>query len=235
MSFCGVVFDLDGTMVDNMSFHVEAFAIFAQRHGLPPLDMAQRARFDGRRNREIFPDLLGRELSDAEQTGFADEKESLYRELSRGRLEPMPGLARLLDLLDAQGVGVAIATSAPAENVPHSLGEMGLRDRITRIARSGQVGRGKPFPDVFLAAARLLECDPEQCLAFEDAPLGVVAARAAGMTCVAITTSFDREAMLAAGAEPHAAVADFEEYIEKWGEWLLPRGGARNDTPRTPV
>ena len=235
MSFRAVIFDLDGTLVDNMSFHVEAFAIFAQRHGLPPLEMAQRARFDGKRNREIFPDLFGRELSDAEQTSFADEKESLYRELSRGRLVPMPGLVRLLDLLETRGVGVAIATSAPAENVPHSLREMGLAERITCIARSGQVGRGKPFPDVFLAAARLLECEPGQCLAFEDAPLGVLAARAAGMTCVAITTSFDHAALVAAEAEPHAAVADFEEYMEKWGEWLLARDGLVNDTPETPV
>ena len=227
MSFDGVIFDLDGTMVDNMGFHLQAFAIFAQRHGLPPLDMGQRARFDGRRNREIFPDVFGRELSEEEQSLFADEKESLYRELSRGRLVPMPGLVRFLDLLDARGVGVAIATSAPAENVPHSLRELGLRDRITRIARSSQVGRGKPFPDVFLAAAQLLERDPERCLAFEDAPLGVVAARAAGMTCVAITTSFSREAMLAAGAEPHAAAADFEEYLESCGEWLLPRDATR--------
>ncbi len=221
MSFDAVIFDLDGTMVDNMPVHVAAFAVFAKRHGLPPLDMAQRTRFDGRRNRDIFPDLLGRALSEEELALFADEKESLYRELSRGRLVPMPGLVRLLDLLDARDVGVAIATSAPAENVPHSLGELGLRDRITRIARSGQVGRGKPFPDVFLAAARLLGADPVRCLAFEDAPLGVVAARAAGMTCVAITTSFSREAMLAAGAEPHAAAADFDEYLETCGEWLL--------------
>ncbi len=235
MNFRGVIFDLDGTMVDNMPFHASAFAIFAERHGLPPLDMAQRARFDGKRNREIFPDLFGRELSEAEQARFADEKESLYRELSLDRLVPMPGLVRFLDLLDARGVGVAIATSAPAENVPHSLGELGLRERITRIARSGQVGRGKPYPDVFLAAARLLECEPGQCLAFEDAPLGVLAARAAGMTCVAITTSFDRAALLAAGAEPHAAVADFEEYLEKWGEWLEVRDVAGNDPDARPV
>jgi HAD superfamily hydrolase (TIGR01509 family) len=235
MNFRGVVFDLDGTMVDNMSFHVEAFAIFARRHGLPPLDMAQRARFDGKRNREIFPDLFGRPLSDEEQSRFADEKESLYRELSQGRLVPMPGLVRLLDLLDAQGVPYAVATSAPAENVPHSLGEMGLCERVTRIVRSGQVGRGKPAPDVFLAAAALLGQDPETCLAFEDAPLGVVAARAAGMTCVAITTSFSHAALVAAGAVPQASVADFDAYLESCGEWLLKRDGLANRAGTGPV
>ncbi len=220
MEFAGVIFDLDGTLVDNMHFHTEAFARFAGRHGLPPLDMTQRARFDGKRNREIFPDLFGRELTEDEHAAFADEKESLYRELSRGSLTPMPGLVRFLDLLDAHGVPYAIATSAPAPNVPHALGEMGLTDRLTRIMRSGQVGRGKPFPDVFLAAAKLLAVPAERCLAFEDAPLGVLAAKAAGMRCVALTTSFDYDALVKAGAAPDVAVPDYDAYLDCCGEWL---------------
>ncbi len=230
MTFRGVIFDLDGTMVDNMHFHMDAFTIFAERHGLPPLDMTQRARFDGRRNREIFPDLFGRELSDAEQKDFADEKERLYRELSTGKLKPMPGLVRFLDRLDARGVPYAVATSAPAENVPHSLGEIGLLDRVKRIVRSGQVGRGKPFPDVFLAAATLLEREPRECLAFEDAPLGIVAAHAAGMQCVALTTSFSAEALAAVNAAPELAVPDFDAYLAKSGEWLGAGDGRPNTT-----
>lgn len=219
MSFAGVIFDLDGTMLDNMSFHAQAFGVFAERHGLPPFDLAVRARLDGKRNRDIFPILFERTLSEVEIASFSEEKERLYRELSRGRLQPLRGLERFLELLEERGIPVAIATSAPAPNVVHTLSGLGLAERVRLVARSDQVARGKPFPDVFLAAARLLEVDPARCLAFEDAPLGVVAARAAGMTCVAITTSFSREAMLAAGAEPHAAVADFAEYLETHAEW----------------
>lgn len=221
MSALGIVLDLDGTLVDNMGLHAEAFTRFAQRHGLAPYTAAERSRFDGRRNRDIFPALFGRDLSEREQRTFSAEKEALYRELSRGRLRPLRGLSRLLDLLEARGLPVAVATSAPAENVPHTLGELGLLSRLTRIVRSDQVPRGKPHPDVFLAAAALLRLPPAACVAFEDAPAGVAAARAAGMRVVAVTTSFTPEAFAAHGVVPDDAVADFEEYLAGPGAWLL--------------
>jgi HAD superfamily hydrolase (TIGR01509 family) len=226
MSIRGAVFDLDGTITDNMAFHVEAFAVFAERHGLPPLDLTMRARLDGKRNRDIFPILFERELSEDALARYSDEKEALYRELSRGRLAPLPGLVRLLDALDARGAKIAIATSAPAANVPHTLGQLGLEARLTRVARSDQVGRGKPAPDVFLAAAELIGVAAADCVAFEDAPLGVVAARAAGMQCVAITTSFSLEGLIAHAAAPDFAVADFDEYLAGPGAWLAePKAG----------
>ena len=216
----GVVFDLDGTLVDNMDLHAEAFARFCARHGLPAVTPESRARFDGRRNRDIFPELFGRTLADDELRAFTDEKEGLYRELSCGALAPLPGLLELLDRLDGAAIPVALATSAPAENVEHTLRELRLDQRLTRVVRSDLVARGKPHPDVFLAAAALLGAPPESCLAFEDAPMGVLAARAAGMRCVAVTTSFRPEAFAAQGAVPHETVADFEEYLAGPGSWL---------------
>ena len=85
-----VIFDLDGTIVDNMALHAEAFAVFAERHGLPALTPADRAKLDGRRNSEIFPVLFGREMPREEWLAYEHEKEGLYRELSRGRLSWSP-------------------------------------------------------------------------------------------------------------------------------------------------
>lgn len=209
----GVVFDLDGTLVDNMALHTQAFADFMGRHGLPPLDEAQRARLDGKRNTDIFPDLFGRALPREELLGYSNEKEALYRALSRGRLAPLAGLDRLLTLLAEDGIKVAVATSGPAENVRHTLAELGLADRITDIVRGDQVPRGKPHPDIFLAAAARIGVPPAACLAFEDSPSGVAAARAAGMVCVALTTSFSEAAFRAAGAAPDHAVADFDAFL----------------------
>jgi beta-phosphoglucomutase len=196
-----------------MAVHAEAFAIFVGRHGLPQLTEADRARLDGKRNRDIFPDLFGRPLAEDFLQACIQEKESLYRELSRGRLRPLPGLLSLLDALDAERIPIAIATSAPADNVAHTLGELQLDGRLTRVVRSDRVPRGKPFPDVFLAAAELIAVEPARCLAFEDAPAGLLAARAAGMTCVAVTTSFDAETLTALGAAPDFAVRDFDEFL----------------------
>jgi beta-phosphoglucomutase len=217
----GFVFDLDGTLVDNMALHAEAFTTFAARHGLPPLDQAARARFDGKRNRDIFPDLFGRALGEDELRRYAGEKEALYRELSRGRLAPLPGLLRVLELLEARGLACGIATSAPAENVPHTLRELGLLERLTRVVRSDEVARGKPHPDVFLAAAAAIGVPPRDCLAFEDSPMGVRAARAAGMAVVAVTTSFTAAGFLEHGAAFDHAAADYDEYLAGPGRFLL--------------
>jgi beta-phosphoglucomutase family hydrolase len=209
----GVVFDLDGTLVDNMELHAEAFAEFMTRRGLPPLDDAQRARLDGKRNTDIFPELLGRDLPGEELLAISDEKESLYRALSRGRLAPLAGLDRLLALLAANGIPAAVATSGPAENVRHTLAELGLAERVTVIVRGDQVPQGKPHPDIFLAAAARIGVPPRECLAFEDSPSGVAAARAAGMVCVALSTSFSDGAFRAAGVTPDHVFPDFDAFL----------------------
>src|SRR6266850_1778245 len=157
----GFIFDLDGTLVANMPLHEEAFALFTDRHGLPRLSGEMRARLDGKRNRDIFPILFERALSAEDQRRFAEEKEAAYRELSRGRLAPLPGLVRLLDTLERRRLPTALATSAPLENVTHTLSELGLTRRLTQVVRSDTVARGKPHPDVFLAAAQLIEIRPE--------------------------------------------------------------------------
>ena len=209
----GAIFDLDGTIVDNMALHAEAFTIFVERHGLRPLTLADRRRLDGRRNRDIFPDLFGRPLPEDELRRYADEKEQLYRDLSAGRLVPVPGLERLLSILEDHGIPVAVATSAPRENVAHTLRELQLTDRFGLVARSDEVPRGKPFPDVFLAAASRLGVPARGCVAFEDAPTGVAAARAAGMRAVALTTSFPPEDFAGQPAPPDHAVRDFDEFL----------------------
>ncbi len=209
-----VIFDLDGTLTDNMGLHADAFGIFVGRHGLAPLDNAMRARLDGKRNRDIFPILFGRALPEAELNAYADEKEALYRELSRGRLRPLPGLTSFLDLLDAGGVPIAIATSAPADNVVHSLAELGLATRFTCAVRADEVPQGKPHPDVFLEAARRLGQAPGACWAFEDAPMGVQAARAAGMVCVGLTTSFQADEFATHGAPLDWSAPDYARFLE---------------------
>jgi HAD superfamily hydrolase (TIGR01509 family) len=216
-----VVFDLDGTLTDNMPIHQRAFDLFAGRHGLPPIGLEQRRRMDGKRNRDILPMLFGREFDAAALRRLADEKEALYRELSHGRLAPLPGLRDLLALLARAKVPAAIATSAPPENVAHSLRELALEGAFAAVAKSEDLPRGKPHPDVFLAAAGALGLDARLCLAFEDAPLGVEAARAAGMTCVALTTSFPAELFRSHPVAPHAVVRDYTEFLAGPGRDLF--------------
>jgi len=208
-----VIFDLDGTIVDNMSLHAEAFAVFAARHGLPALTPADRVRLDGRRNSEIFPVLFGREMPREEWQAYEHEKEGLYRELSRGRLTLVAGLPVLLERLAVQRIAVALATSAPELNVAHTLNEVGLAGAFPTIVRGDQVPRGKPAPDVFVEASRQLNVPPDGCVVFEDAPMGITAARAAGMRVVAITSSFSAAQFNALADPPDLACSDFEAVL----------------------
>ncbi|MGD9905959.1 MAG: HAD family hydrolase [Vicinamibacterales bacterium] len=210
-----VVFDLDGTIVDNMALHAEAFAAFAARHGLPPLTAADRARLDGRRNSEIFPLLFGREMTREEWLAYEHEKESLYREVSRGRLTLVAGLTALLTYLDERDIAIALATSAPELNVAHTLGEVGLARAFPIVVRGDQVRRGKPAPDVFLEASRQLDVPAAECLVFEDAPMGVTAARAAGMPVVAIASSFSAAQFAAQADAPDLVCTDFADFLSR--------------------
>jgi len=209
-----VIFDIDGTIVDNMHLHAEAFAVFAERHGLPPLTQEDRARLDGRRNSEIFPILFKRDVPRDEWQAYEREKEGLYRELSKGRLSPMKGLRLLIDRLRADGIPVALATSAPEPNVTHTLAELGLAGEFPVIVRGDEVARGKPAPDVFIEAARRLGVDAADCLVFEDAPMGIEAAQAAGMRVVALTTSFQASHFERLDPPPTLVCGDFEAYLQ---------------------
>lgn len=210
-----VIFDIDGTLVDNMALHAEAFSVFAERHGLPPLTPEDRARLDGRRNSEIFPILFKRDVPRDEWQAYEAEKEGLYREISRGRLVPMTGLLRLLARLTADAIPMALATSAPEPNVLHTLTEIGLAGMFAVVVRGDQVARGKPAPDVFVEAGRRLDVVPGRCLVFEDAPMGIVAAHAAGMPVVALTTSFDAAHFAGLQPPPTATCADFDAFLDQ--------------------
>ncbi len=209
------IFDLDGTVVDNMSLHAEAFAVFAERHGLPALTQADRAKLDGRRNSEIFPVLFGHEMTREEWQAHEHEKEGLYREVSRGRIRVVAGLPALLERLRQLDIVVALATSAPALNVAHTLAEIGLAHAFPTIVRGDQVPNGKPAPDVFLEASRQVQIPPAGCVVFEDAPMGVTAARAAGMRVVALATSFSIAQLEALPDPPDVACRDFDDFLAR--------------------
>lgn len=196
-----------------MHLHAEAFGVFAERHGLPPLTQADRARLDGRRNSEIFPILFNREVSRDEWLAYEHEKEGLYRELSKGRLSPMKGLSALIERLNTERVPMALATSAPKLNVTHTLAELQLVDAFPVIVRGDEVARGKPAPDVFIEAARRLGMPAEDCLVFEDAPMGIEAAHAAGMRVVALTTSFQSSHFAQLATPPTFVCGDFDAYL----------------------
>lgn len=200
----GVVFDLDGTLVDNIAFHVDAFRVLASRHGFAAMDDATFQSFNGLKSEDIFPRLLGRTLTPSEIAALSDEKESTYRALYAPKLVPHRGATELLDRLRSAGAKLAVASSAPPANRSMVLDGLAWSERFDAIVASEGL-RGKPAPDIFLAAAERMGVAPTACIAFEDAANGILAAAAAGMIVVGITTNVSAAALIAAGARFTAA------------------------------
>ena len=204
------VFDMDGTIVDNMAFHTRSWISFFERRGLA-LDADEFFRATaGRQGGEIMRAYLGEHLTDEEVGQLNHEKESVYRELYGPHRKAVAGFDALVAQARAHGVKLAVGTAAPPANVAFTLDGLDLRRHFDAIVGAADVARGKPHPDVFLKAAELCGVAPEHCIVFEDAPLGVEAARRAGMRCVVLTTTLPASAFTAFD-NVIAIVRDFSE------------------------
>ena len=138
----------------------------------------------------------------------ADRKLEHYRRLSRHGLPAVRGVSAFLDELAAQSVPCAVATSATRGDTDLLLNRLGLLERFAAVVTAEDVRRGKPDPEVYLLAARAIRIEPSDCLVFEDAIVGVQAARRAGMRVIGVTTAHRETELRTAGVE--RVVADFE-------------------------
>ena len=184
-----VLWDVDGTLVDSAEYHWLTWRETLLGEGYE----LTRAQFDasfGQRNDEILRGYFGAELAAAEVARIGDAKEERYRELVRARgIEPLPGVRHWLWKLKTEGWRQAIASSAPRLNLDAILKALGLEEFFDAIASAEDVTRGKPDPQIFLAAAAKVSVEPECCVVVEDAPAGVEAARRAGMRRVGVLSS----------------------------------------------
>lgn len=194
----GVIFDLDGVLVDSSRFHRESWHIVGEERGFVMTDELFWRTF-GMPNRQILPLLLGRELDDEEIEELSERKEEVFRQLAHGRLQPLPGAVELVRAASKDGFRVALGSSTPWSNIQVVLDTLGIRDCFQQIVCSDDVTHGKPHPEVFLKAAERLELPPQRCVVVEDAVVGVQAARAAGACCLAVATTHPPEKL--AGAD----------------------------------
>jgi beta-phosphoglucomutase family hydrolase len=183
----GVIWDMDGVLVDTGEFHFQAWSRALPEYGIPFSRELFAATF-GMNNAGILAVLLGRTPAPELLAKISDRKEQLFRQAIRGHAQPLPGVLAWLERLKAAGMRQAIASSAPPANIDALVDELGLRDYFDAIA-SGFDLPGKPDPALFLKVARLISVPPERCVVVEDAVAGVGGARRAGMKCIAVTTT----------------------------------------------
>jgi beta-phosphoglucomutase len=189
-----VIFDVDGVLVDSYQPHFESWLALAKRHGIAMTEQQFATTF-GRTSRAIIEHFWGSGLTAAQIHALDDEKEALYRDILRRDFPAMDGAAELIDALHAAGLVLAVGSSGPPENVELSLEMLARRDKFAATVTGRDVTRGKPDPQVFLIAAERLGVAPGSCAVIEDAPAGIAAANAAGMTSIALTGTADRETL----------------------------------------
>jgi beta-phosphoglucomutase len=205
-----LIFDLDGVVVDSMPTHSLAWERYLESNGIDSQDL--EARMHGKRNDDLVRDLFGSGLSDDAVFEHGAAKERLFRQMIGATLETklVPGVQRFVAASSTMAP-LAVGTNAEPANVDFILNGAGIRKYFRAIVDGSQVAHPKPAPDVYLRGAELLDVVPSNCIVFEDSPVGIQAARAAGMRVVGLLTH-----------RPHLedvdlAVSDFNQpELESW-------------------
>ncbi|GAB3774241.1 HAD family hydrolase [Spirosoma horti] len=203
------LFDMDGVLIANTDFHINAWLQFARQHERPLTRDQYVEHINGRVAADAMAYVFQRPFSSGELITLTEEKEAIYRELYRPYRQPTPGLLDFLTALRAQSVKLAVGTSAPESNVRFTLDELPLRPYFDTVVDASMVHRGKPDPEIYLTAAQRVGIEPGQCVVFEDALAGIEAGLRAGMNVIALATTHTRDELADTGAS--LVVDDFTE------------------------
>ncbi|NLF29405.1 MAG: HAD family phosphatase [Planctomycetes bacterium] len=222
-----VIFDMDGVLIDSYDAHYESWRRLAAEQGAP-YTREQFARSFGRTSREILAEQWPVPMAAAEIPAADRRKEELYRRIIRADYPGMAGAVELVRALHGAGFALAIGSSGPRANIEVVLEQTGAGGLFGAVVSGEDVHRGKPDPEIFQIAAARLGVAPDRCAVIEDAPLGVEAARRAGMTPIALTGTATREQL--AGA---ALVVDRLDELspERIAECLRGGGAPATDRP----
>jgi HAD superfamily hydrolase (TIGR01509 family) len=185
----GALFDWDGVVIDSREHHEESWERLGRECGRS-LPEGHFLKGFGRKNEFIIPQILGWTDDQEEIRRLSLRKEALYREVVAERgLTALPGVRVWLERLRDGGVPCSIGSSTHRANIDLSLGLIGLGEFFDAVVTAEDVSHGKPDPEVFVTAAARIDRSPERCVVFEDAHVGIQAARSGGMRVVAVATT----------------------------------------------
>lgn len=194
MSEFGVIFDMDGVLVDSNPVHRKSLHLFCKKHNRQISEQFLRERVYGRTNQEWIPEVFG-DITVADTDRLADEKEKMFRDMFDPKSAVIPGLFAFLDQLYQSRIKLVVATSAPKENADFILDDLSIRHFFDAVLDSSHVVKGKPHPEIYLKAADAIGLPPQSCIVIEDSLSGVHAAIQAGAKVVGITSTHTREEM----------------------------------------
>jgi beta-phosphoglucomutase len=210
------IFDMDGVIVDNHTWHFKAWVEFGKRHGLE-ITKDEFSKYFGSTNQLVLRSLFGNTISDAKIASYGEEKEAIYRELYKPFITPVAGLRTFLQFAYKQEILMALATSAPVENAIFTLRETGLEQYFSIITDSSMVSRSKPDPQVYLITAEKLGVSSSDCIVFEDSVPGILSAKNAGMHVIGVATTHNSTELM---KHVNEIIMNFEAAENQMPHWL---------------
>lgn len=197
MTEIGIIFDMDGVIVDNHLFHYRSWEEICAKYGKPLSEESYKNNLNGRTLNEVVQFIFNEPMPIERVREIGNEKESLYRKLYKPELKLTKGLEVLLSSCKAHNIPLAVGTSAPVENVEFTLDGLGIRHLFKAILDERAVTKGKPNPQIYIKCAEALELSNANCVVFEDAISGIKAGKSAGSKVIGVATSHSRSELVA--------------------------------------
>ncbi len=188
-----VIFDMDGVICHTNPHHSIAFKEFFAKREMYPTESEFEQHMYGKSNSYIMSHFFGRKIEGDELMELEYEKESLFREIYKSKIEPIPGFLEFLEELKKAGLKTGVATSAPMANMQLIANKLGLFSKMESYLASEDVIKHKPDPEIYLKSAQNLGVEITRCIVFEDSYSGVTAAKNAGMKVVGVLSSHTKE------------------------------------------
>lgn len=188
-----VIFDMDGVICHTNPDHVKAFEAFFDKHQIPYTEQEFEDHMYGKHNGYIMTYFFKRQITGEELKKLEDEKESMFREIYKNKVETIPFYMEFLDKLKANNFKTAVATSAPFANLDLITKALQLKNKMDSMLSSEDVQFHKPNPQVYLKTAERVGVLPSDCIVFEDSFSGVSAAINAGMKVVGVLSTHTKE------------------------------------------
>ncbi|MBS1596953.1 MAG: HAD family phosphatase [Bacteroidetes bacterium] len=188
------IFDLNGTMIDDMEYHIRAWHYLVNNELGGKLDYQQVKKEMYGKNSEVLMRIFGEgRFTQQEMDRLSVDKEKGYQKEYRPHLKLIDGLHLFLERAYQHQILMGIGSAAITFNIDFVLDNLDLRHYFKAIVSADDVQRSKPDPETYLEAAAILKVEPASCIVFEDAPKGVEAAANANMKCIVITTMHTKD------------------------------------------
>lgn len=210
MKYKAFLFDLNGTMIDDMPYHIQAWHHILNNLGAG-ITMERMKKECYGKNEELLERIFPGRFSDEEKKKLSLEKETEYQAAFRPHLQLIKGLDNVLEQAKSKGIKMAIGSAAIRSNIDFVVDGLQIRNYFDVLVSADDVKHSKPHPETYIQCAQKLGLAPDECLVFEDAPKGAESAELANMDCVVLTL-LHQEAEFSAYPNIVSFIPDFDSF-----------------------